>query len=92
MSTRVRIVLPDELLAEVDQVAGKRHRSAFVAEAIQERLVRLRHASAGQQATGLAPDSIPVWSGPEDVSAWLRASRQRDIERLNQNLRPWTDG
>jgi hypothetical protein len=89
MSTRVRIVLPDEMLAELDQIAGKRRRSAFVAEAVQEKLVRLRHANARQQT--VISDAIPAWSGPDDVTAWLRASRQPDIERLNQNHTHWTD-
>ena len=91
MSTRVRIVLPDETLAELDQVAGKRHRSEFVAEAIHEKLVRLRHVRARQEAAGLVLGDIPVWTSPEDVTAWLRASRQRDIEQLNQSLVSFTE-
>ncbi|HYI13927.1 MAG TPA: ribbon-helix-helix domain-containing protein [Thermomicrobiales bacterium] len=91
MSTRVRIVLPDETLAELDQVVGKRHRSAFVAEAVQEKLVRLRQHHAMQGPAGRVAGDIPAWSGPEDVTAWLRASRQQDIELLNQSLASWTE-
>ena len=91
MSTRVRIVLPDETLAELDQVAGKRHRSEFVAEAVYEKLVRLRQVRAIQETTGLVAGDIPAWSSPEDVTAWLRASRQRDIEQLNQSISPWPE-
>lgn len=80
MSTRVHIVLPDDTLAELDQVAGRRHRSAFIAEAIREKLQRERQAAARISAVAL--DEIPVWSSPEEVTAWLRASRQRDVERL----------
>ena len=91
MSTRVRIVLPDEMLAELDQVAGKRYRSGFVVEAVQEKLVRLRQTRALQETAGLVSGDIPAWSSPEDVTAWLRASRQRDIERLSQTLTPWPE-
>lgn len=85
MSTRVRVVLPDDLLAELDQTAGKSQRSRFIAEAVSEKLARQRYA--GHEVAGLvAGDEIPVWTGPEDVIAWLRASRQRDIERLSQLL------
>ncbi|HEX5163997.1 MAG TPA: ribbon-helix-helix domain-containing protein [Thermomicrobiales bacterium] len=83
MSTRVSIVLPDEVLAELDQIAGKRHRSEFIAEAIREKLNLARRTRAVRETVAILPgDEIPVWHSAEEVSAWLRASRQRDVERL----------
>lgn len=85
MATRVHIVLPGETLVELDQTVGKRHRSEFVAEAVREKLLRLRHVRAVQEAISTLPsDEIPGWNSPEEVSAWLRDSRQRDVERLKQ--------
>lgn len=92
MSTRVRIVLPDETLAELDQVAGKRHRSEFVAEAVREKLIRVRQIRAVQETIAVLPgDDMPAWSSPEEVMAWLRASRQRDVERLSHGLTHWSE-
>ena len=87
MATRAHVVLPEELIEKVDKVAGKRKRSRFVEEAIQEKLSReaLREAlikTAGILKTG----DNPEWSTPEKTSAWVRKIRQLDNERLAQKL------
>ncbi len=40
-SSRVNIVLPDDLIREIDQVAGRRKRSQFIADAVKRRIVDL---------------------------------------------------
>lgn len=40
-SSRVNIVLPDELIREMDQLAGRRKRSQFIADAVKRRIVDL---------------------------------------------------
>jgi len=91
MADRARIVLPDDLLSELDQAVGTSRRAEFVAEAVREKLLRLRQIRHVQEATGLLPDDIPGWVDPEDVSAWLSESRQRDIERLTRTRAHWAD-
>ena len=46
---RTNLTLPEELLREVDEIAGPRGRSRYVAEAVTQRLRRdrLRHAVDG---------------------------------------------
>ena len=91
MANRARIVLPDDLLSELDQAVGSSRRTDFVVEAVREKLLRLRQIRHVQEATGILPDDIPGWVDPEDVSAWLRESRQRDIERLSRARSHWVD-
>jgi metal-responsive CopG/Arc/MetJ family transcriptional regulator len=40
-NSRVNIVLPDALIREIDQVAGRRKRSQFIADAVKRRIIDL---------------------------------------------------
>lgn len=40
-TTRLNIVLPDALIREIDQIAGRRKRSQFIAEAVKRRILDL---------------------------------------------------
>ena len=42
MKTKTHLVLPQEILEEVDQIAGKKKRSLFIAEAAREKLEQER--------------------------------------------------
>ena len=88
MMVRAHVVLPEDLLKEVDQVAGKRGRSRFVEAAIREKLSREAVAAALREAAGsLDLAHYPEWQTPEEVSAWVRASRRADENRLVGKLR-----
>ena len=76
MNVRTNLVLPAELVAEVDAVAGPRGRSRYVAEALERQLRRDRWWAAAQAAAGAwTTESHPEFATPEDVAAWVRASR-----------------
>ncbi len=83
MTTRAHSFIPNELLEEVDRVAGKRKRSRFVEVAIREKLAREALTLALRASVGiLSPADYPEWETPEKSSAWVRASRQEDEARL----------
>ena len=42
MKTKAHLVFPQEILDEVDQIAGKRKRSMFIVKTTQEKLERER--------------------------------------------------
>jgi hypothetical protein len=84
MNSRAHVVLPDDLLAELDQAVGASRRAEFVADAVREKLLRVRQMRHVQEATGILPDDIPGWVHPEEVTAWLRESRQREFERITR--------
>lgn len=89
MSTvaRAHLVLPEDLIAEVDRVAGKRKRSSFVEAAIREKLARRRMSIALEKCAGILDlASHPEWGTPEGVSEWVRASRREDDRRLQRKL------
>jgi Arc/MetJ family transcription regulator len=85
---RTHIVVPEELIAEVDRVAGKRKRSRFVEEAVREKLARTALDAALAETAGIvSPTDYPEWETPEKVSAWVQAGRQEDEARLQRKLR-----
>ena len=88
---RAHISVPEELLGEVDRVAGKRRRSRFVEAAIREKLAREALSTALRDSAGvLDPADYPEWGTPEDVSTWVRRSRREDDARLARELRART--
>ncbi len=85
--TRAHIVLPAELLKEVDKLSGKRKRSHFIEEAVRDRLSKEKLGIALNECAGiLNPADYPEWETPEKTSAWVRALRQEDEARLARKL------
>jgi metal-responsive CopG/Arc/MetJ family transcriptional regulator len=76
MNVRTNLLLPKELVEEVDHFAGERGRSRYVAEALRARLKRDRLKEAMEQTAGvLSAEEYPEWSTPEKVVEWVRARR-----------------
>lgn len=49
---RTHIVIPQQLVAEIDATVGKRGRSLFLTQAAEKELVRLRQIKALEAAAG----------------------------------------
>jgi metal-responsive CopG/Arc/MetJ family transcriptional regulator len=74
----MHIELADELVAELDRVAGRRGRSAFVRTAVQRALENERRWEAIESAAGT------VHGGHEwdaDPARWVRDQRRGDARR-----------
>jgi hypothetical protein len=77
MNVRTNLLLPKELLEEVDRFAGERGRSRYVAEALRVQLRRDRLREVVEQTAGAWKDN-PLWKTSEDVVEWVRALRAED--------------
>lgn len=78
---RAHVVMPRELIEEVDKLVGHRRRSDFMTEAVRERLLRARREQVLRETAGaLAASDYPEWETPEKVSAWVQKSRELDEE------------
>lgn len=74
---RAHVVLPPDLLAQVDRLVGPRRRSQFFAEAAVEKLARIKLAeSAARVAGSLAGICTPNWESSEAAASWVRSTRQ----------------
>ena len=74
MKVKAHLVIPKEILEEVDHIAGKRGRSLYIAEAAQEKLERERFLKLLEETKGWDsrhPDLKPpkiwrgIWGGKE---------------------------
>ena len=86
---RAHVVVPDDLIAEVDELVGPRKRSEFFVEAVRDRLRRERLKVAAEAAAGsLVGVDTPGWETSESATEWVREQRRdwdRRIERLWAN-------
>jgi predicted transcriptional regulator len=71
---RVHIWLDDDLVFELDELAGERGRSAYVETAIRERIERERRWGAVERALGSIPDTGHDWD--EDPAGWVHEQRR----------------
>ena len=72
---RTTVTLPEELLAEVDTLAGPRGRSAFVTEAIEARVKRERLRRALDRTRGIYVGT-PFEMDDEEAYRWVREQRE----------------
>jgi metal-responsive CopG/Arc/MetJ family transcriptional regulator len=76
MNVRTNLLLPQELVEAVDEVAGPRGRSRYVARAVERQLRRDRQVDAFEATFGtLTASDYPQWSTPEAVVSWVRERR-----------------
>ena len=78
---RTHVVFPKELVEAVDRLVGPRKRSAFLVQAVEEKVGRERLGRALASTAGfLAEETHPEWETPEQVSAWVRDLRSLDSD------------
>lgn len=77
---RLHIELDDDVVREVDRLAGPRERSAFVRRAVMHALDEARRGEALRDAAGSLTGAEPhAWD--TDPAAWVSASRRDDPRR-----------
>ena len=74
---RAHVVLPHELIDEIDGLVGPRKRSRFVQEAVEQLLRRRRRVEAFDAVDGSLANAGPQeWETSESTVEWVRALRQ----------------
>jgi hypothetical protein len=77
---RVHIYLDDELVEQLDEIAGERGRSSFVEDAVRKELEHRRRWDLMWSAVGSIPDQGHDWDG--DVATWVHDQRRADPRRV----------
>jgi hypothetical protein len=77
---RVHISLEDDLVRQVDDRAGSRGRSSYIAEAVRRQLDQDRRWELIWSAVGSISDSGHDWD--EDPAAWVHEQRRADPRRV----------
>lgn len=76
---RTNLTLPRELMAEVDEIAGPRGRSRYVAEAVAQRVKRDKLGKAIRETAGIMVGS-PGWMSPDEVVRWVDFLRSEETD------------
>jgi metal-responsive CopG/Arc/MetJ family transcriptional regulator len=72
----VNMSLPEDLVRQLDDVAGPRNRSAFTEEALRRAIKREKLRVAIERTAGsLKAEDYPHWRTSEDVVRWIEEMR-----------------
>lgn len=71
---RVHIFLDEALVEEIDEIAGPRGRSSFIAEAVATKVDQERRWRKIRSAVGSIADTGHDWD--EDPAAWVHEQRR----------------
>ncbi|MBV9281753.1 MAG: hypothetical protein JOZ41_16870 [Chloroflexi bacterium] len=86
---RAHVVIPEDLLREVDALVGNRKRSDFLVEAAREKVAREKLRRAAHRLGGtLADTDIPGWETSESTREWVRSLRRESDERRLPDPKP----
>jgi Arc/MetJ-type ribon-helix-helix transcriptional regulator len=80
---RTNVTLPAEVIDEIDELAGPRGRSAYVAEAVRARLKRDQMRRVLDETFGEAADHAS-WNDAADAYRWIRSLRD-DQDRTERD-------
>ena len=80
---RTHIVIPQQLVAEIDTIVGKRGRSAFLTQAAEKELMRLRQIKALESAAGSWKDKDHP-ELKEGAAKWVKKLRQEYDEHFEK--------
>lgn len=82
---RTHVVVPKELMEEIDRLSGKRKRSWFITQAVRKEIQRLNFLKAVKETAGAWKDE----DHPEfkkGVDNWVRSLREEDENRLKEMI------
>jgi hypothetical protein len=80
---RAHVVLPEELISEIDKMVGARGRSAFLAEVARREIKRRRLLQLFRRKE-------PIWKDAdhpelkEGAAAWVRKLREESVARFQR--------
>ncbi len=83
MTVRIptNLSLPADLVKQLDEIAGKGNRSAFVETAVRKAIRREQQRLAFERTAGiLTSEDYPYWSTPERILEWIREARAEETD------------
>lgn len=83
LSRRAHVILPIDLVADIDKLVGKRGRSAFLTE-LAQREIKLRHQREVLRETAGAWKAEDHPELAEGAAAWVRQIRALDAQRFEK--------
>lgn len=78
---RIHINLADDLVKQIDELAGSRGRSQLIRAALEAEVESRRRRAALERSLGSMPDFAP-WMTPE----WISESRKRESQERDRKI------
>ncbi|MBI2326850.1 hypothetical protein HYU92_00880 [Candidatus Curtissbacteria bacterium] len=78
---RTNVILPDDLIAEIDKIAGARKRSKFLEEAARDRIESEKLMDAFEKARGILKND-PRFATRAKVRKYIRDFRRKNSYRF----------
>ena len=91
-TVRTHVVLPKKLVDEIDALVGKRKRSEFIAESLEETVRKAAFAAAIRAVREVPGPEVPGWETPEAANEWVRRQRRLVGEGERWLEENWTAG
>jgi len=76
------LVLPEDLIKEIDKLMGRRKRSKFITKATRKELKRIRLQKALERAAGAWKDEDHPELEKKGTSQWVRNFREESEKRF----------
>jgi len=85
-TVRTHIVMPEQVIRQLDRLVGSQGRSKFVVEAVVVRISYIRLQQVARKVVGSLRDTpISGWETSENASAWVREERREADAKLNHS-------
>lgn len=85
MKTKAHIIMNNDILNEIDRVAGKRRRSFFIEEATREKLEKEKFLKVLEETKGAWSDKRhPELKTSKDMEQYIKEKRQTYQKRLKR--------
>ena len=83
-TVRTHVVIPKDIISDVDRLVGPRRRSNFFEEAVRKELKRIKLTAAAKKAAGSLKDvDIPGWETPTTTAKWVHDVRHESDRKLD---------
>jgi len=92
---RTHVVLPEEIIQEIDALVGRRGRSRFISEALVTQLANARQrrlAKAVRELAKVLPEAgPPEWATSESIRQWVHDLRHFESDREKRIREKWLE-
>ena len=85
MNKRTHVVIPEQLVKEIDHLVGSRQRSSFLSQAAEKELMRLRQLKALDQLVPWDEKEHPELK--QGAAKWVAKMRRQDERRFKRTSR-----
>ena len=86
MNKRTHVIIPEQLVKDIDRLVGSRQRSSFLTQAAEKELMRLRQLKALDELVPWDENQHPELK--QGAAKWVVRMRRQDEQRFKKIMKP----